>query len=88
MVMIVSDAENGGDCGGIDGDIGSDDNRVLKCDIIKNQICIRIFWKNNIQEAYLPKTSPVGQIVSEILVQLMLGWLHTNPSKFDLGRNI
>ena len=36
MVMIVSDAENGGDCGGIDGDIGSDDNRVLKCDVIKN----------------------------------------------------
>ena len=36
MVMIVSDAENGGDGVGIDGDIGSDDNRVLQCDIIKN----------------------------------------------------
>ena len=31
---------------------------------------VRIFWKNNIQEAYLPKTSIVGQIVSEILAQL------------------
>ena len=27
----------------------------------------RIFWKRNIQEAYLPKTSIVKQIVSEIL---------------------
>ena len=31
---------------------------------------VRIFWKNNIQEAYLPKTSISGQIVSEILAQL------------------
>ena len=31
---------------------------------------IRIFWKNNIQEVYLPKTSISGQIVSEILAQL------------------
>ena len=31
---------------------------------------VRIAWKNNIQEAYLPKTSIVGQIVSEILAQL------------------
>ena len=33
---------------------------------------VTIFWKNNIQEAYmyLPKTSIVGQIVSEILAQL------------------
>ena len=29
-----------------------------------------IFWKSNIQEAYLPKTSIVGQIASEILAQL------------------
>ena len=28
---------------------------------------VSIFWKNNIQEAYLPKTSIVKQIVSEIL---------------------
>ena len=31
---------------------------------------VRIFWKNNIQEAYLPKPSIVGKIVSEILAQL------------------
>ena len=31
---------------------------------------IRIFWKNNIQEVYLSKTSISGQIVSEILAQL------------------
>ena len=31
---------------------------------------VRIFWKKNIKEAYLPKTSIVGQIVSEILAQL------------------
>ena len=30
----------------------------------------RIFWKNNIQEAYLPKTIISGQIVSEISDQL------------------
>ena len=27
---------------------------------------VRIFWKNNVQEAYLPKMSISGQIVSEI----------------------
>ena len=26
-----------------------------------------IFWKNNVQEAYLPKKSISGQIVSEML---------------------
>ena len=31
---------------------------------------VRIFWKNNIQEVYSPKTSISGQIVSEILAQL------------------
>ena len=31
---------------------------------------VRIFWKNNIQEAYLSKTSISGQIVAEILAQL------------------
>ena len=31
---------------------------------------VRIFWKKNIQEAFLPKTSIVGQIVFEILAQL------------------
>ena len=33
---------------------------------------VRIFWKNNVQEAYLPKMSISGQIVSEIVVQLCL----------------
>ena len=33
---------------------------------------VRIFWKNNIQEAYLPKMSIPGQIVSEIVVKLCL----------------
>ena len=32
----------------------------------------RIFWKNNVQEAYLPKMSISGQIVSEIVAQLCL----------------
>ena len=27
---------------------------------------VRVFWKNNIQEDYLPNTSISGQIVSEI----------------------
>ena len=31
---------------------------------------VKIYWKNNVQDAYLPKTSFVGQIVSEILAQL------------------
>ena len=31
---------------------------------------IRIFWKKNMQEAFLPKTSIVGQNVFEILAQL------------------
>ena len=33
---------------------------------------VRIFWKNNVQEAYLPKISISGQIVSEIVAQLCL----------------
>ena len=28
---------------------------------------VMIFWKNNVQEAYLPKMSILGQIVSEML---------------------
>ena len=40
-------------------------------DVIKNEISeimgfVRIFWKNNVQEAYLPKMSISGQIVSEM----------------------
>jgi len=35
---------------------------------------VRILWKNNVQEAYLPKMSIIfsGQIVSEIVAQLCL----------------
>ena len=33
---------------------------------------VRIFWKNNVQEAYLPKMNILGQIVSEIVAQLFL----------------
>ena len=33
---------------------------------------VRIFLKNNVQEAYLPKMSIWGQIVSEIVAQLCL----------------
>ena len=33
---------------------------------------VRIFWKNNVQEAYLPKMSISGQIVSEIVAPLCL----------------
>ena len=31
---------------------------------------VKLFWKNNVQDAYLPKISNSGQIVSEILAQL------------------
>ena len=31
---------------------------------------VKIFWKNNVQDAYSPKISNLGQIVSEILAQL------------------
>ena len=31
---------------------------------------VRIFWKNKVQETYLPKISISGQIVFEILAQL------------------
>ena len=33
---------------------------------------VRIFWKKNVQEAYLPKMSISGQIVHEIVAQLRL----------------
>ena len=50
-------------------------NRVLKWWRHKNEISeimgfVRIFWKNNVQEAYLPKMGISGQIVSEIVAQL------------------
>ena len=52
-------------------------NRVLKWWRHKNKISeimgfVRIFWKNNAQEAYLPKMSISGQIVPEIVAQLCL----------------
>ena len=64
-------------------------NRVLKWWRHKNEISeimgfVRIFWKNNVQEAYLPKMGIAGQIVSEIVAQL-LRKLHTNPSNFGGG---
>ena len=31
---------------------------------------LKIFWKNNVQDAYLPKLSIPEQIVPEILAQL------------------
>ena len=58
--------------------LGKDETyRVLKWWRHKNEISeimrfVRIFWKNNVQEAYLPKMSISGQIVSEIIAQLCL----------------
>ena len=46
-------------------------NRVLN-EISEIMGFFRIFWKNNLQEAYLPKMSISGQIVSEIVAQLCL----------------
>ena len=50
-------------------------NRVPKWWCHKNEICeimgfVKLFWKNNVQDAYSPKISNLGQIVSEILAQL------------------
>ena len=47
----------------------------------------KIFWKNTVKETYLPNSSIVAQIVSDIS-PVMLLLLHTNPSKFDLGLNV
>ena len=40
-------------------------NRVPKCDVIENEICeimgfVKIFSKNNVQDAYSPKISDLG----------------------------
>ena len=43
-----------------------------KNEISEIMVFVRIFWKNNVQEAYLPKMSIWGQIVSEIVAQLCL----------------
>ena len=57
-------------------------NRVLKWWRHKNEISeimgfVRIFWENNVQEAYLPKMSIWGQIVSEMLA----GYTQKTPYK-------
>ena len=47
---------------------------MIKCDVWRHKYeiseimgFVRIFWTNNVQEAYLPKMSILRQIVSEIL---------------------
>ena len=53
---------------------------------------VRIFWKNNVQEAYLPKINISGQIVSEMLAQLcsdnsiqtLLNLFWVDPSQLDV----
>ena len=52
-------------------------SKVLVCDLSGYS------EKSNIQEAYWPKTSISGQIVSEILPQLC-----SDASKFYLGLNV
>ena len=44
---------------------------------------VKIFWTNNVQDAYLPKISIVGQIVSEISAQLS-----SDDSILELGLNV
>ena len=38
---------------------------------------VRLFWKNNVQEAYLPKMNILGQIVYEMLA----GYTQKTPYK-------
>ena len=57
-------------------------DRVLKWWRHKKEISeimgfVRIFWKNNLQEAYLPKMSISRQIVSEMLA----GYTQKTPYK-------
>ena len=69
-------------------------NKSTKVWSHKNEISeimgfVRIFWKNNVQETYLPKMSIWGQIVSEIVAQLclqnsiqtLLNFLGVDPKK-------
>ena len=47
---------------------------------------VRIFWKNNVQEAYLPKMSISGQITSEMLAGYDLrGNLPRNAHFWQVG---
>ena len=66
-------------------------HRVLKWWRHKNKISeimrfVRIFWKNNVQEAHLPKMSISGQLVSEIVAQLCLENSIQTLLIFFLGR--
>ena len=53
---------------------------------------VRIFWKNNVQEAYLQKINISGQIVSELLAQLcsdssiqtLLNLFWVDPSQLEV----
>ena len=49
---------------------------------------VKIFWKNNIQVAYVPKTGIVyaANCLWDIS-PVLLWWLYTNSSKFDLDAN-
>ena len=48
---------------------------------------VKIFWKNNVQDAYSPKISNSGQIVSEILAQLCCDdSIQIYPSKSGLSQ--
>ena len=54
---------------------------------------VRIFWKNNVQQAYLPKMSILGQIVSETLAgYTQHNWATISeticPEMFIFGRYI
>ena len=47
---------------------------------------VNIFWKNNVQEAYLPKMNILGQIISEIValknsIQTLLSFFWVDPQK-------
>ena len=48
---------------------------------------VKILWKNNVQDTFLPKISISGQIVSKDISAVMLWWLHTNPSTLALYKS-
>ena len=49
---------------------------------------VKIFWKNKVKDADMPKISISGEIVSEILSHLCSDDSFKNPSKFDSGLNV